>query len=230
MTSQVQSPSNVSAGVVTMTNVSVSDTVQPGFEVENKLVTDMAVKLKQCSFINVATAPSLRWGGTNIPMLLHQSSVGDVGGFTFEECVVVDTVKRPFLSCDSCETRGAAADVSGSIAVSNPHGCTTLLGDNAKNVTLDVTCNKNATTPKGPPIGMVLPLYVDPGPVWQRLALSAMAHPHDVEITAIISPRHGDNNADMAGDDIPKYLAFVTFSPICFTLTRKDFDGLVLPP
>lgn len=67
MTSQVQSPSNVSAGVVTMTNVSVSDTVQPGFEVENKLVTDMAVKLKQCSFINVATAPSLRWGGHKHP-------------------------------------------------------------------------------------------------------------------------------------------------------------------
>ena len=115
---------NVSAGVVTLTNVSVSDTVQPGFEVENKLPTDMAVKLKQCSFTDVALAPSLRWGGPNTPMLLHQSAVGDVGGFTFQECAVADTVKRPFLSCDSCEFRGAATDISGSFAVSNPHGCT----------------------------------------------------------------------------------------------------------
>ena len=88
----------------------------------------------------------------------------------------------------------------------SPKG-TTDLGGNAKDTSINITCNKNAPAPKGPPIGMVVPLYVDPGPVWQRLATSAKAHPHDVEITAIISPNHGDNNADMAGDDIPKYLA-----------------------
>ena len=49
-------------------------------------------------------------------------------------------------------------------------------------------------------------LYTPPGPVWQRLARSARAFP-DVEVTAIISPRHSDNDSPFAGDDIEKYLA-----------------------
>ena len=53
---------------------------------------------------------------------------------------------------------------------------------------------------------MTVALYADPGPTWWRLAHSARAHPQ-LEITAIISPAHGDNDAPMAGDDIPKYLA-----------------------
>ena len=49
-------------------------------------------------------------------------------------------------------------------------------------------------------------LYTPPGPVWQRLAHSATAFP-DVEVTAIISPRHSDNDSPFAGDDIEKYIA-----------------------
>jgi hypothetical protein len=56
------------------------------------------------------------------------------------------------------------------------------------------------------PLRMTVALYADPGPTWWRLAHSAHAHPQ-LEITAIISPAHGDNDAPMAGDDIPKYLA-----------------------
>ena len=57
-----------------------------------------------------------------------------------------------------------------------------------------------------PPLRMTVALYADPGPSWWRVAHSAHAYP-EVEITAIISPAHGDNDAPMAGDDIPKYLA-----------------------
>ena len=39
-----------------------------------------------------------------------------------------------------------------------------------------------------------------------RLAHSATAFP-DVEVTAIISPRHSDNDSPFAGDDIEKYIA-----------------------
>eukprot|EP01043_Picozoa_sp_COSAG02_P067402 COSAG02_NODE_10819_length_1852_cov_1.363377_2_plen_218_part_00 len=53
---------------------------------------------------------------------------------------------------------------------------------------------------------MTVALYAEPGPTWWRLAHSAHAHPQ-LDITAIISPAHGDNDAPMAGDDIPKYLA-----------------------
>jgi hypothetical protein len=49
-------------------------------------------------------------------------------------------------------------------------------------------------------------LYTPPGPLWQRLARSAKAFPA-LEVVAIISPRHGDNDSPFAGDDIEKYLA-----------------------
>eukprot|EP01052_Picozoa_sp_SAG31_P039341 SAG31_NODE_5437_length_2538_cov_6.138581_1_plen_358_part_00 len=48
-------------------------------------------------------------------------------------------------------------------------------------------------------------LYTPPGPVWQRLARSAQDFPA-LEVVAIISPRHGDNDAPFAGDDIENYL------------------------
>jgi hypothetical protein len=54
---------------------------------------------------------------------------------------------------------------------------------------------------------MDVALYTEPGPVWERLARSQLAHQGDVQIHAIISPHHGDNDADMAGDNIPLYLA-----------------------
>ena len=49
-------------------------------------------------------------------------------------------------------------------------------------------------------------LYTPPGPLWKRLALSAKAFPA-VDVVAIISPQHGDNDSPFAGDDIEKYLA-----------------------
>ena len=51
------------------------------------------------------------------------------------------------------------------------------------------------------PLRIIVPLYMEPGPTWERLAQSARNHP-EVAITAIISPRHYDNDAPMAGDNI----------------------------
>jgi hypothetical protein len=49
-------------------------------------------------------------------------------------------------------------------------------------------------------------LYTPPGPLWQRLAHSAKAFPA-LEVVAIISPRHSDNDSPFAGDDIERYIA-----------------------
>jgi hypothetical protein len=195
-------------GSLVLTNVSVSGTVQPGLEVETKLPTDYSVALHRCSFANVGTAPTVRWGGQNVPLLLHAASAGaGIGGFVFDECKVEDTMKRPFLKCDSCPKKGMAVDIAGTMHVNNLHGCKLDLGEGAENVSLQVACNTPPVpVPSTAALGMVVPLYVDPGPVWKRLADSALAHP-GVEITAIISPHHGNNSVDMAGDDIPKYLA-----------------------
>ena len=68
-------------------------------------------------------------GRAKVP-LLHESHITPqgVGGFSFINCTVRDHVKRPFLKCDSCASRGKASEVTGDFHVSNPHGCTTALG------------------------------------------------------------------------------------------------------
>lgn len=203
------------AGFITMDNITVTNTVQPGLEVETKLPGDMQITLRRCTFENVGRAALVRWGGQNVPLLLHESSAHTtIGGVAFEDCVVNDTQPRPFLKCDSCSSRGHAVNISGSMRVRNPHGCTLDLGNDPDNTTLRYTCNKTTALPAPPapsapktPLGMIVPLYVDPGAVWERLARSAQAHAGKVQITAIISPNHGDNDANLAGDDIPRYLA-----------------------
>eukprot|EP01051_Picozoa_sp_SAG22_P001918 SAG22_NODE_80_length_21788_cov_9.742542_7_plen_441_part_00 len=99
------------------------------------------------------------------------------------------------------------------------HGCPRRVGGDADGAAAAETLGRRAMTsqpgggttaatadggtqpPPPPPLRMVVPLYMEPGPTWRRLAGSARAHPA-VGITAIISPRHEDNAAPMAGDDI----------------------------
>eukprot|EP01047_Picozoa_sp_COSAG01_P080630 COSAG01_NODE_15752_length_1303_cov_1.516611_2_plen_193_part_00 len=76
----------------------------------------------------------------------------------------------------------------------------------ARPLLLALTCCEQPLSAPPPPLRMTVALYANPGPTWWRLAHSAHAHPQ-LEITAIISPAHSNNDAPMAGDDIPKYLA-----------------------
>ena len=133
---------------IVLANVSVSGTAQPGLEVFGKLATGALTTLRRCRFANVGTAPLLRWGGQNVPMLLHQSAAGAVGGLVFDECSVADTAPRPFLKCDSCSPtgRGPATAISGNVSVSNPHGCTVSLGPSPVNVSLAILSCSNQTS------------------------------------------------------------------------------------
>ena len=135
-------------GTIVLANVSVSGTAQPGLEVFGKLAAGALTTLRRCRFANVGTAPLLRWGGQNVPMLLHQSAVGAVGGLVFDECSVADTAPRPFLKCDSCSPtgRGPATAISGNVSVSNPHGCTVSLGPSPVNVSLAILSCSNQTS------------------------------------------------------------------------------------
>ena len=196
------------SGTISLTNVTVTATAQPGLETENKRPGGALVTMTRCIIDSVATSPSIRWGGPNVPILLHESRCCKSGGFVFDGLVVRDVVKRPWLKCDSCATRGPVTGVHGSVQVFNPEGCSTDLGPGDTNVSIAVDCNTSRPVPPrpAPPLQMVVPLYVDPGPVWTRLAKSAVAN-RAVDIIAIISPDHGDNDATMAGGNIPRYLA-----------------------
>ena len=107
-----------------------------------KLPGDAPVTLRRCRFANAGTAGSLRWGGQNVPMLLHQTHPSLLGGFELDEIEVSDELDRPFLKCDSCDGRGAATNITGAITVRNPHGCKASLGAAPHNVTLNVTCEQ----------------------------------------------------------------------------------------
>ena len=61
-----------------------------------------------------------------VPLLLHQSQYGAIGGITFDQCFVNDgAMRRPWLKCDSCSSRGHALDIKGHVIVTNSEGCTT---------------------------------------------------------------------------------------------------------
>ena len=120
--------------------MSVNETVQPGLEFEDKAALSLPVRFSNCSWSHVATAKTVRWGGQNVPLLLHQAEYNAIGGITFDHCSVGDGAEaRPWLKCDSCRSRGPALGITGDITVKNSAGCRT---DNVPASGLAVTCDR----------------------------------------------------------------------------------------
>ena len=134
-------------GTIFIHNVNVSDCIQPGLEVEDKVPTGTSLTLDSVQFQNVATAPTVRWGGQNAPVLIHSSGSWTVGGMDFVDCVVEDSQSRPFFKCDSCRhPNTSAVAVKGSFTVANSQfptqGCTAAWGAATPvDSKLDVSCN-----------------------------------------------------------------------------------------
>ena len=124
----VKQPNATRPGSILLNNVSITNTAQPGLEVFGKLVNGAKTTVQNLRLDRVATASAVRWGGQNVPILLHQSAPSVVGGIAVDTCEIVDTKARPFLRCDSCDSRGSATNISGNFVVRNPHGCTMSLG------------------------------------------------------------------------------------------------------
>ena len=147
-------PNTTSPGFLTLNNVSVTNTAQPGFEVYGKLATGAATTLRDVRLAKVAQAPTLRWGGANAPIVFHQSAPNSpVGSVYFDNCHVADTQARPFLVCDSCDSRGNATNISGSVVVHNPNSaggtgiaCQPHFGSHPQNVSLEVVCQNQTET------------------------------------------------------------------------------------
>jgi hypothetical protein len=138
-------------GSIIIKDVNVSDCIQPGLEVEDKVPDGTALTLERVSFKNVATGPSIRWGGANVPILVHSAGVFQIGGMTFSDCSVHDGRKRPFFVCDSCRHPNmSAVNVHGNWAVTNrafPAACSPAWGAAAPvDCKLAVTCNTDAPT------------------------------------------------------------------------------------
>ena len=153
---------NGTVGEVSFNRVTVRRTAQPGVVVEDK-IPDPGTRFSfnSCVFDTVGRAPELCWGGPTVPLLLHESrsTPQGVGGFVFTEVQVMDALKRPFIKCDSCSTRGPAADITGSFRVVDPHGCTTALRgkqDHQLPPTVDFSVDCERTAPG-------LPLKADDG-------------------------------------------------------------------
>ena len=131
---------NSSRGWFHFSNVAVNETVQPGLEFEDKTALSLPTRFANCSWSHVATAKTVRWGGQNVPLLLHQAGYGAIGGVTFENCSVSDAaMKRPWLKCDSCGSRGPALGIAGDVTVQNSAGCSTK---NVPTDSLAVNCHR----------------------------------------------------------------------------------------
>ena len=130
-------------GSISLTNVSISGTAQPALEVYGHLAWGASTMLHACRVgPGTASAAALRWGGPNVPILLHQSAPGAVGGLQMDDLEVLDDKARPFIKCDSCAGRGAATAINGSVTVKNAHaeGCAMDLGPAQVGVAVTVNC------------------------------------------------------------------------------------------
>ena len=64
---------NGTTGSIVFSNVSVRDTAQPGLEFENKVANGTQVTFARSTFgPNVGAAPTIRYGGVNVPIMLHE--------------------------------------------------------------------------------------------------------------------------------------------------------------
>jgi hypothetical protein len=130
-------------GWLNFSDVAVTETEQPGLEFEDKAALSMPVTFSNCSWSAVARSATVRWGGPNVPLLLHQANPGAAGGVLFEHCKISDLELRPWLKCDSCGRthQGPATRIMGTVTVDNKNGCTASLGANATDNAIKVRCN-----------------------------------------------------------------------------------------
>jgi hypothetical protein len=178
-------PNATNPGELLLNNASVTNTAQPGLEVYGKLAAGAKTTVRGLRLDGVAVAPTVRWGGQNVPILLHQSKPDlGIGGIFFDDLVVSDSLARPFLKCDSCDSRGNATGITGSAAVHNPHhgdvGCSADWGHYPQHVDLQVDCNNASSSSSSAAekvsevpstrtsaprqrLRMIVPMYMQPG-------------------------------------------------------------------
>jgi hypothetical protein len=125
-------------GLIEFRNCVVEDTEGYGIKLQDKSADRARVKFVNCTVRN--TANNRNYSDAWAPIWLHlfkPNVTTKLGGIDFVECVVEDDRDRPTITVQKGRDF-PLVDVTGTIAVRNPLGTKTTMGDKQEGVTLIV--------------------------------------------------------------------------------------------
>jgi len=129
-------------GCVEFRNCTSENTGKEGAKVYDKSAGGVRVRFVNCSWKNPWVSRHREYGGPRVPILLHlrrPEITQDFGGVEFVDCTVFDSVNRPAVWYEEDKSDFGIRDVSGTIAVQNPHGARMKLGAKAEGIGLVVS-------------------------------------------------------------------------------------------
>ena len=127
-------------GSIDFTECHVENTAKAGVQIYDKSAGRARVRFTNCTWKNTATdendkeTPSPLWIYLRRPELTKKH-----GGVDFIDCIVEDSLNRPFLSATEKESSYGVYDITGNIAVKNPHGARMDVGEKSEGVTLEIS-------------------------------------------------------------------------------------------
>jgi polygalacturonase len=127
------------AGLVEFRDCVVENAEGYGIKVQDKSAQRARVRFVNCTVRNAATNRS--FDGAWAPVWFHvfnPKGLTSFGGIDFVDCVVEDDRDRPAVAVEETESDFGISDVTGTVAVRNPHGVKTALGGKQQGVTLVV--------------------------------------------------------------------------------------------
>jgi polygalacturonase len=127
-------------GLIEFRDCVVENTVGYGIKVQDKSAERARVKFVDCMVRNAANDRD--FNGAWSPVWLHMyrpQPTGDYGGIDFVNCDIEDDHDRPPIAVTKDDPAGVLHDITGTLAVRNPHGVRMNLGEPENGVTLRVT-------------------------------------------------------------------------------------------
>ncbi|MBN2309343.1 MAG: right-handed parallel beta-helix repeat-containing protein [Candidatus Hydrogenedentes bacterium] len=126
-------------GVIEFRDCTVENTAKAGLYVYDKSCLGAGLRFVNCHWRNTWAAADVEHDGPRIPLMLalrRPQLVEHLGGLTFVDCSVYDSVDRPAFLVEEDESALGVTDLTGVIWVANPHGARMELGAKTERVTL----------------------------------------------------------------------------------------------
>jgi polygalacturonase len=124
-------------GLIEFRDCVVENTQAYGIKVQEKSAGRARLKFVNCTVRNAAR--NRGYADVWAPILLSLKQMKSFGGIDFVNCLVEDDRERPAIAVEKQDPNGGIFDITGTIAVRNPFGVKTALGDKQQAVTLAVT-------------------------------------------------------------------------------------------
>jgi len=127
-------------GSIDFTECHVENTAKTGAQIYDKSASRARVSFTNCTWKNTAQngddteTPSPLWIYLRRPELTTKH-----GGVDFIDCILEDSLNRPFLTASEKESSYGVYDITGNITVSNPYDVRMNVGEKSDGITLKVS-------------------------------------------------------------------------------------------